>query len=132
MADTEVASTRTRDAAAVADDPDAGTRIDRYVISRRLGAGGMGVVFLARDTELDRDVALKLVRPRSGTVAGLEARLRREAQAMAKLSHVNVVPVFDMGAVDDRLFIAMGLCEGGTLRAWMKTPRPWRSASPAG
>ncbi len=107
-----------------------GARIDRYELVRLLGAGGMGEVYLAHDPELARDVALKLVRPRSGTVASMQQRLRREAQAMAKLSHANVVPVFDLGAVGDRLFIAMGLCEGGTLRAWMATPRSWRDVAP--
>jgi hypothetical protein len=85
----------------------------------------MGVVYAARDTELARRVALKLVRPRSD-VEMMEARLRREARAMARLSHPNVVPVFDIGTHDGQLFIAMGLVAGPTLRSWVTEPRPWR------
>src|SRR5512140_93869 len=67
-----------------------GTTIGRYLVERRLGAGGMGVVYAARDTELARDVALKIVRPRA-EVGVMQERLRREAKAMARLSHPNVV-----------------------------------------
>jgi serine/threonine protein kinase len=56
----------------------------------------------------------------------MEARLRREARAMARLSHPNVVPVFDIGTHDGQLFIAMGLVAGPTLRSWVTEPRPWR------
>ena len=104
----------------------AGARIGRYVIERRLGAGGMGVVYAARDSELARDVALKIVRPRA-EVDAMEARLRREAKAMARLSHPNVVPVFDIGTHAGQLFIAMELVDGDTLRTWVARPRPWRS-----
>jgi tetratricopeptide (TPR) repeat protein/predicted Ser/Thr protein kinase len=103
-----------------------GARIGRYVIERRLGAGGMGVVYAARDSELARDVALKIVRPRA-EVDAMQARLRREAKAMARLSHPNVVPVFDIGTHDGQLFIAMELVAGETLRSWVAQPRPWRS-----
>ena len=103
-----------------------GTRIGRYVVEARLGAGGMGVVYVARDTELARDVALKIVRPR-GEVDVTQARLRREAKAMARLSHPNVVPVFDIGTHDGQLFIAMELVDGETLRTWVAAPRPWRT-----
>jgi tetratricopeptide (TPR) repeat protein/predicted Ser/Thr protein kinase len=104
-----------------------GARIGRYVIEKRLGAGGMGVVYAARDSELARDVALKIVRPRA-EVDAMQARLRREAKAMARLSHPNVVPVFDIGAHEGQLFIAMELVDGETLRSWVARPRPWRSA----
>jgi tetratricopeptide (TPR) repeat protein/predicted Ser/Thr protein kinase len=102
-----------------------GARIGRYVIEERLGAGGMGVVYSAWDTALARSIALKIVRPR-GSVDSTQARLRREAKAMARLSHRNVVPVFDIATHDDRLFIAMELVEGEPLRAWVTRPRPWR------
>ena len=95
-----------------------GAQIDRFVIQRRLGAGGMGVVYAARDTELARDIALKVVRPR-GDVDAMQARLRREARAMAQLRHPNVVEVFDIGSHDGRLFIAMELVPGETLRPWV-------------
>jgi serine/threonine-protein kinase len=102
-----------------------GGKVGRYVIERRLGAGGMGVVYAARDTALGRDVALKIVRPRAD-VDAMQARLRREAKAMARLSHRNVVPVFDIGTHDGQLFIAMELVAGDTLRSWVVLPRPWR------
>jgi tetratricopeptide (TPR) repeat protein len=105
-----------------------GTRIGRYVVAQRLGEGGMGVVYAARDTELARDVALKLVRP-LGNAAAMQARLRREAMAMARLSHRYVVPVFDIGSHDDRLFIAMELVAGESLRAWVARPRSWRAVA---
>ena len=106
----------------------AGTRIGRYVVEQRLGAGGMGVVYAARDGELARDVALKIVRPRA-EVDAMEARLRREAKAMARLSHRNVVPVFDIGSHDGQLFIAMELVTGEVLRSWVTAPRPWRTVA---
>ncbi|HEY0195032.1 MAG TPA: serine/threonine-protein kinase [Kofleriaceae bacterium] len=98
----------------------------RYVIRGRLGAGGMGVVYEAWDGELDRDVALKVIRS-VGNVHAKRARLRREARAMARLSHPNVVPVFDIGTHHDQLFIAMELVRGPSLRAWLQPgARDWR------
>ncbi|MDP1826528.1 MAG: protein kinase [Archangium sp.] len=99
-----------------------GQRMGRYEIERLIGAGGMGVLYVARDTKLDRRVALKLMRPHYADEVG-RARLLREAQAMARLSHPNVVNVFDLGEVDERVFVAMEFVEGGTLRDWLKTPR---------
>jgi tetratricopeptide (TPR) repeat protein len=107
-----------------------GTRIGRYRLGARLGAGGMGTVHVARDLELARDVALKILRVDDAgrdDLAAMRSRLQREAQAMARLSHPNVVPVFDIGAVGTRLFIAMELVHGQSLRTWMATPRRWRS-----
>src|SRR3954469_22312392 len=72
-----------------------GLRVGRYEIERELGRGGMGVVYQARDVTLDRRVALKLLHARRDEAA--QARLLREAQVMAKLSHPNVVPVFELG-----------------------------------
>ncbi|HEX7701333.1 MAG TPA: serine/threonine-protein kinase, partial [Kofleriaceae bacterium] len=95
-----------------------GATIDRYVIERRIGHGGMGVVYAARDPELGRGVAIKVLR------AGAPAdRLRREAQALAKLSHPNVVAVHDVGDHDGQTFIAMALVDGVTLRVWLEQPR---------
>src|SRR5438105_9551357 len=73
-----------------------------FRIERKLGAGGMGVVYLARDMTLDRDVALKVHR----AIGGIE-RLQREAVAMARLAHPNVITVHEIGRVGDRLFVAM-------------------------
>jgi tRNA A-37 threonylcarbamoyl transferase component Bud32 len=100
-------------------------RVARYVLTRLIGAGGMGMVFAAHDPELDRTVAVKLLRsdatdPRSRSA--LESRLRREARAMAKLSHPNVVAVYDVGVEGDRLFIAMELVDGVTLATWLEEP----------
>ena len=95
---------------------DAPLRVGRYVIVRRLGAGGMGVVYAARDPELDRTVAVKLLRGAGG--APIQERLKREAQAMAQLAHPNVVAVHDVGTHDDRIFVAMEYVEGETLASW--------------
>ena len=107
--------------------PGPGARVGRYVLLRRVGEGGMGVVFAAYDPDLDREVALKLLKP--GAVADAEARGRlvREAQALARLSHPNVVIVHDVGQDDDTVFLAMELVRGRTLRHWLaEAPRPWR------
>jgi eukaryotic-like serine/threonine-protein kinase len=100
----------------------AGTTVGRhYVVERVLGSGGMGTVYLARDRSLDRAVALKLHR----TVAASD-RLHREAIAMAKLAHPNVVTVFEVGELDGKPFVAMEYVAGATLRAWLGTAeRTW-------
>jgi len=104
-----------------------GIRVGRYEIVALLGAGAMGIVFEARDTELDRTVALKLVQSRVRDRQLAQARLRQEAQAMARLSHPNVASVFDIGVFDDQLFIAMELVRGHTLRDLVgAAERPWR------
>ncbi|MBK8266505.1 MAG: tetratricopeptide repeat protein [Nannocystis sp.] len=104
-----------------------GARLGRYLVIRTLGAGAMGVVVAAYDPKLDRKVALKLIKTPKGTETDLaRKRLEREAQALAKLAHPNVVVVFDVDVHDDQLFVAMEFVEGGTLGAWMQQPRPWR------
>src|SRR5262249_19868386 len=88
--------------------------IGRFVVEGMLGRGGMGVVMAARDPELGRRVAIKLL------VGDPDhERLDREAQAMAKLSHPNVVTVYEVGTCDGRRFIAMELVDGQTLKAWL-------------
>ena len=104
----------------MAESEDTSGRIGRYVLLERIGAGGVGIVYAAWDPVLSRRVALKLLR--SGTGESQE-RLVREAQAMARLSHPNVVQVFDAGIVDERAFVAMDFVDGGTLRAWLKETR---------
>ena len=96
---------------------------DRYVVIDVLGAGATGVVYAAYDRKLDRRVALKLVR--RGTPAWSE-RFALEAKALARLSHPNVVVVYDVGARGDQLFIAMELVDGMPLAAWLAQRRPWR------
>ncbi len=104
-----------------------GTTIGRYVVLERLGAGGMGVVYAAFDPELDRKIALKLVGAGSAGSTAAGNRLAREAQAMAKLDHENVVAVHDVGSWHDQVFIAMEHLDGGTLGRWMRAgPHGWR------
>jgi serine/threonine protein kinase len=108
-----------------------GTAVGRYIVLDVLGTGGMGVVYTAYDPELDRKVAVKLLQADRGLGSGGQAWLLREAQALARLSHPNVVAVYDVGTLPgDRVFIAMELVEGVTLRAWLRAPdarrRPWR------
>ncbi len=106
-----------------------GTRVGRYVVVGRLGKGGMGEVFAGWDPELDRRVALKLIGGRSRASAKARARLLREAQVLAKLSHPNVVAVFDVGTHDDSVFVAMEHIGGPTLAQWLaEGPRPWQQA----
>ncbi|MCA9713588.1 MAG: serine/threonine protein kinase, partial [Myxococcales bacterium] len=106
-----------------------GAVVGRYVVLSELGSGAMGIVYAAYDPELDRKVALKLVRTTSGRRGGDEeqrTRLLREAQALAKLNHPNVVSVHDVGTLEGRVWIAMEYVHGQTLDAWGATPRPWR------
>ncbi|HEX7840352.1 MAG TPA: protein kinase, partial [Kofleriaceae bacterium] len=103
-----------------------GDRIGRYVVEGLLGSGGMGVVVAAHDPELARQVAVKLVRPGAGD-RPYRQRLVREARAMAKLEHDNVVRVYDAGEHDGEVFVAMELVRGETVGRWMRAaPRPWR------
>ncbi|HWB78086.1 MAG TPA: serine/threonine-protein kinase, partial [Nannocystaceae bacterium] len=97
-----------------------GEHVGRYVILYRLGKGGMGVVYAAYDPQLDRKVAIKFMRPRGGNKgrAGQQAMLH-EAQALARLSHPNVVAIHDVGLVGDRVFVAMDFVDGVTLRRWV-------------
>jgi serine/threonine protein kinase len=107
-----------------------GDRVGRYLVLSSIGAGGMGVVFAAYDPQLDRKVALKLLRANMAGANAKEARtrLKREAQAIAQLNHPNVVGVYDVGTTDDDdVYIAMEFVEGDTLTSWLrKWPRTWR------
>jgi len=109
--------------------PGRGVQVGRYLLLDQVGEGAMGMVFAAFDPELDRRVAIKLLRPTkedAGSMSSGQSRLLREAQAMAKLSHPNVIPIYDTGPYQDGVFLAMELVEGHTLRAWMAEPHPWR------
>jgi tRNA A-37 threonylcarbamoyl transferase component Bud32 len=104
-----------------------GIQVSRYVIGEIIGAGAAGVVYRAHDPQLKRAIALKLLRPDRSSEAEEEApkaRLLREAQAMAQLSHPNVVTVFDVGTFEDQIFIVMELVEGQTLARWLAAARP--------
>src|SRR5262245_53222345 len=110
---------RAKEDALPADLP-AGTIIGRYIVLGRLGAGGMGTVYTAHDPELDRKIALKVLRVderRSSAAGAAQARLLREAQAMAKLSHPNVITVYDVGTFSGQVFVAMEFVDGVTLGA---------------
>ena len=104
----------------------AGTSVGRYLITGKLGEGGMGVVYRAYDPELDRRLAIKLLRAADAAVdSEASSRIVREAQALAKLSHPNVVALYDVGVFSDSLYLAMELVEGQTLRDWLEQePRP--------
>ncbi len=104
-------------------------RVGRYQVLGRIGKGGMGVVYRARDAELARDVAVKLMNPEAvgDAEATARARLVREARAMARLAHPNVIHVYDVGAVEDGVFIAMELVEGESLATRLaRAPMDWR------
>jgi serine/threonine protein kinase len=105
-----------------------GDLVGRFEIERRLGTGGMGVVYSARDLELGRRVAVKLVRHRAGERPDprFTARLRREAQALARLSHPNVVGLFDLGSTARGIFLAMEFIDGPNVAKWLTlAPRTW-------
>ncbi len=107
--------------------------LDRYPLIRKLGQGGSGVVYLAYDPRLDRKVAIKLLShvPSSGRSAA-DSRLLREAQAMARSPHPNIVAVYDVGTFRsepsgrDTVFIVMEYAEGPDLDAWLARPHAWR------
>ncbi len=103
-----------------------GDTLGHFVIIDAIGFGGMGEVYAARDVELDRKVAIKVLR--HGTFGSEErrARLRREAQALAKIVHPNVVTVHEVAEDKGHVYIAMEFVEGETLAAWLAEARPWR------
>jgi tetratricopeptide (TPR) repeat protein/predicted Ser/Thr protein kinase len=99
-----------------------GRRFGRYLVLGEIGKGGMGIVYRAYDPELNRKVALKVLRRAERDperVAVARVRLQREAQTLARLSHRNVVAVYDVGTRDGDVFLAMELCEGQDLQAWL-------------
>ncbi|MBX7079387.1 MAG: serine/threonine-protein kinase [Nannocystaceae bacterium] len=106
-----------------------GATVGRYIVIEELGAGAMGRVYSAYDPRLDRRVALKLLRHGvvpGGADARHAARLLREAQALAKLAHPNVVAVHDVEQLAQGVAIAMEYLGGGSLRSWMQRPHAWR------
>ena len=104
-----------------------GARIDRYQILAAVGRGGMGEVYAAYHPDLDRRIALKVVNESGAGTTEHRARLLREARAIARLSHPNVITVHDAGTVDDRVYIAMEFVEGKTVDEWRRAQaRSWR------
>jgi serine/threonine protein kinase/Tfp pilus assembly protein PilF len=106
-------------------------RIGRFMILETLGAGGMGIVYAAYDPELDRKVALKLIRPDRADDSA-RVRLIREAQAMARLTHPNVVAVYDTGIHGRGIYLVMEYVEGTTLDGWLAAEaRSWEEVRAA-
>src|SRR5918999_93319 len=95
---------------------------DRYRVERQIGAGGMALVYLARDLKHDRNVALKVLRPELGAVLGTE-RFLSEIRVTANLQHPNLLPLFDSGSADGLLFYVMPFVEGESLRARLDRER---------
>jgi serine/threonine protein kinase len=115
-------------AAALFGGPAPRVRVGRYELIGRLGAGGMGVVHRAHDPELDRPVAVKLLRAEASSDDKARARMLREARALAKLSHPNVITVYDVGTLESdegpgQVFVAMELVAGKDLRRWLAERR---------
>lgn len=101
-----------------------GTSVGIYEVRARIGHGGMGEVYLARDTRLGRPVALKLLPERFAQDERFRDRLLRESRLAASLDHPNVVPVYDAGEADGRLFIAMRYVDGVDLRGLLREAAP--------
>jgi tetratricopeptide (TPR) repeat protein/tRNA A-37 threonylcarbamoyl transferase component Bud32 len=120
---------------AAADEPTAVlplARLGRFELRRELGRGAFGVVFLAHDPQLGRDVALKVPRAEVLVTPELRARFQQEARAAAALDHPNLVPVYDAGEQDSICYIASAYCPGTTLAAWLRErtePVPVRLAA---
>jgi tRNA A-37 threonylcarbamoyl transferase component Bud32 len=103
------------------------SRIGRYVLLRTLGKGGMGVVYAAYDEDLDRKVAVKLLHTARQADSELRLRIIREAQALARVSSPNVVHVYEVGEIENQMFIAMEFVNGTTLTKWQATQkRTWQ------
>lgn len=98
--------------------------VGRYAILRRLGGGGMGDVFVARDEALGREVAIKLISATGADPARLSRALEREAATLAGVSHPNIVHVYDMGRLGAQIYVVMELVRGETLRSWIAQRRP--------
>jgi predicted Ser/Thr protein kinase/tetratricopeptide (TPR) repeat protein len=118
--DTDAGASRTFVAAR---GPATGDVIGRYVVLDVVGHGGMGVVLAAYDPQLDRKVALKLVRPDRAADRG---EIEREARMIARLRHPNLVTVHDVGSTEAGVFLAMEFIDGVTLREWQRSDRTWR------
>lgn len=108
--------------------PDPGVRIGRYHVLGQLGAGGMGSVYAAFDPDLDRKLAIKVLSGHEAEAGpsrdALADRLAAEARALARLSHPNVLPIFDFGIDGDRMYIAAELVAGANLRTWLEDVAP--------
>src|SRR3954469_11269065 len=100
-----------------------GAKLGPYVIAGEIGSGGMGSVYRARDTRLDRDVALKVIRSASATDVSRRRRFEVEAPAAARVTHPNLVAVYDVGEDSGTPYIVSELVNGGTLADRMRRDR---------
>jgi serine/threonine protein kinase len=109
-----------------------GQSLGRYLILDQIGEGGMAIVYKARDTRLDRNVALKVIRTEKLTLEMMEKTLKRferEAKALARLTHTNIVQITDFGEHDGKPFLVMSYVSGGTLKQKLGAPLPWQDAA---
>src|SRR5258708_101506 len=98
-------------------------RLDKYELLQRIGHGGMGVLYLARNPDLDSHVAIKVLRA-DFSAPDAEERFAREARALARLKHPNIVRIFDFGRADDQWFLVMEYIKGDTLASLLRDRRP--------
>ncbi|MEW5941247.1 MAG: serine/threonine-protein kinase, partial [Chloroflexota bacterium] len=109
-----------------------GQSLGRYHILEQLGEGGMATVYKAYDTRLEADVAVKVIRTENLAPTLVEAALKRferEAKALARLTHPNIVKVTDYGEHEGKPFLVMEYLPGGTLKARLGQPIPWQEAA---
>jgi serine/threonine-protein kinase len=109
----------------------AGTRLGAYEVTAQIGAGGMGEVYRARDTRLDRTVAIKILPTELASDLDLRARFEREARAIAALDHPHICAVHDVGECDGTRYLVMQYLDGDTLAARLartKGPLPLDAA----
>lgn len=103
-------------------EPDLG--VGRYILGGQIGSGSMGVVYGAHDPQLDRKVAIKFFRPRGSDTAQLRERALSEGQALAQMSHPNVVSIYDVGEYEGHVYLVMDLVEGWNLSEWTQATSP--------
>ncbi|WP_170135547.1 serine/threonine-protein kinase [Nannocystis exedens] len=102
-------------------------QIGRFTVVRKIGQGGMGTVYACYDEQLDRKVAVKVLHTDARHDRATAApRLLREAQAMARMSHPNIVTVLEVGASEGSVYVAMEFIKGESLERWLERPRTWR------
>jgi serine/threonine protein kinase len=103
-----------------------GLRVGAYLVQGRLGAGGMGVVYRALDTKLNRQVAIKFLPDHLLAGAAAHNRFQREARLASSLNHPHIVTVHDAGELDGRQYLVTEFSPGGTLRDWSRGQHSWR------
>ena len=110
-----------------------GERLGPYEIAAKIGAGGMGGVYKAHDTRLNRDVAIKVLPKHLSSDSQALARFKREAAAVAALAHPNILVLHDVGAENETHYVVTELLEGETLRERLsRGPLPWRKVAQLG